>query len=955
MKTHKLGVIVPYRERIEHLQLFEGKINNYLSERDLDFVLIVVEQGDDLPFNRGWLLNIGFVKAKELGCDYVVFHDVDMLPMDVDYSYSDIPLHLATNFTFDGNNERVIFDDYFGGVTLFPVEVFESINGFSNEYHGWGFEDTDLLYRCKLNGVPLDAKHINTKGGRGAALAMDGQSTFVMSDNFFVKDEDFSIFVSFSPSEILCDKERDYDVFPIFSIPGYDLKIAYNSFRRYFFQAFDSNHQYLQIVSEIKPPYKTNATITYKHSEGRVRFYQDGVLVGEKTIQGFWEYESEPFFYLGVDNFNIDRPTFFKGSIDSFGVFDCELQKEEVLSISNNRHFGLTMDFDEYASSEHLKLCYDSKAVKDGKFIDLGYGNSEGVIKNGEIKAPYLGSSQSSDLTQEVVIPFRRQCVFTALKHEENGYLGGGWKDASTRHNEVRYHNEVVQGKIDIKADGLSSLSYKVTSSSQAHKRLHIVVENMKHKLGVCIPYRDREDHIKQLIPHLSSYLNKQGIAHRFYVAHQADDTLFNRGAMKNLAAKVAFDDGCDYIAWHDVDMLPIEQNGVAPDYSYPADAPTHIATKLSKYDYGIGYDQYFGGVVLFTKEQVMRTNGYSNDYWDWGQEDDDLFWRAHFENYTINNTLWHYKDKAVAEFNGMNSFISIPCDEQINEALHQDHAVSILFKAEQQLDKAQIWMVGDENKRFIEYPLFRKDGSWSYGMSFNNSRAVTMTVFDRNNTHHYNYAKRFEDLWTWVTLSYSSETKQYSFFLNDEVTCQVNGTKQNTPFPVPIEPKHHQSGKPFLLGFCNHQNTYFKGKIGELKIFNKHFKTSGETHTNKANLLLHYDFSNGVRDKISNTGAYCANIRMSKESIDVIGGVLPHRREGMFDCLPHIDEGYSNGGWVKGKTTARNERRFVTEMQQGKIDYKKEGICSVGDVFEIVNIDTEQYPNTVFINCKLR
>jgi hypothetical protein len=75
---------------------------------------------------------------------------------------------------------------------------------------------------------------------------------------------------------------------------------------------------------------------------------------------------------------------------------------------------------------------------------------------------------------------------------------------------------------------------------------------------------------------------------------------------MKNIAAYYAFKDGCDYIAWHDVDMLPHEEC----DYSYPEETPIHIATKLSKYQYGLGYDQYFGGVVLFTKEQAERTNG---------------------------------------------------------------------------------------------------------------------------------------------------------------------------------------------------------------------------------------------------------------------------------------------------------------------------------------------------------
>ena len=58
---------------------------------------------------------------------------------------------------------------------------------------------------------------------------------------------------------------------------------------------------------------------------------------------------------------------------------------------------------------------------------------------------------------------------------------------------------------------------------------------------------------------------------------------------------------------------------------------------------------------------------------------------------------------------------------------------------------------------------------------------------------------------------------------------------------------------------------------------------------------------------------------------------VLPQRRDGKFFCLPHQTEGLINVGgvdkWAKGETTAANERRYILEMQQGKIDYKKDGI----------------------------
>jgi hypothetical protein len=57
---------------------------------------------------------------------------------------------------------------------------------------------------------------------------------------------------------------------------------------------------------------------------------------------------------------------------------------------------------------------------------------------------------------------------------------------------------------------------------------------------------------------------------------------------------------------------------------------------------------------------------------------------------------------------------------------------------------------------------------------------------------------------------------------------------------------------------------------------------------------------------------------------------IIPHRRDGKFRCLPHIDEGLINGTWAKGKTTAANERRYVLEMQQGKLNHKEDGIKQV-------------------------
>jgi hypothetical protein len=115
--------------------------------------------------------------------------------------------------------------------------------------------------------------------------------------------------------------------------------------------------------------------------------------------------------------------------------------------------------------------------------------------------------------------------------------------------------------------------------------------------------------------------------------------------------------------------------------------------------------------------------------------------------------------------------------------------------------------------------------------------------------------------------------------------------------------------------------------------------------------LVLHYNFDISEDDIINDCELFNNNTIFTNEDIEVKDLILPYRRECSFDCIYHDDEGYVNGKWAKGETTARNERRFVTEMQQNKINYKEEGYNKILDVTELVNVDESLYPNTKFIN----
>jgi glycosyltransferase involved in cell wall biosynthesis len=142
-KNHKLSIIVPYRDREKALKLLIPSLQEYIPKQVENFEIIVVEQSNDKPFNKGLLNNIGF---KNSSGDYVCFHDVDLIPEFADYSYPEKPTHMSVHCSqFNYVN---IPDKIMGGVILFKREHFIRVNGYSNLYEGWGKEDDDLYERC---------------------------------------------------------------------------------------------------------------------------------------------------------------------------------------------------------------------------------------------------------------------------------------------------------------------------------------------------------------------------------------------------------------------------------------------------------------------------------------------------------------------------------------------------------------------------------------------------------------------------------------------------------------------------------------------------------------------------------------------------------------------------------------------------------------------------------------
>ena len=99
----------------------------------------------------------------------------------------------------------------------------------------------------------------------------------------------------------------------------------------------------------------------------------------------------------------------------------------------------------------------------------------------------------------------------------------------------------------------------------------------------------------------------------------------FNLGILKNIGFKLANDKNKDvensYYVLSDVDLLP--SNELLKDYLKYPDTPIHLGNKGTRY---LGNaDSFLGGVLSVNKEDFLKSNGYPNNFWGWGGEDDAL------------------------------------------------------------------------------------------------------------------------------------------------------------------------------------------------------------------------------------------------------------------------------------------------------------------------------------------
>ena len=149
-------IVIPYRNRETHLKYFIDNTVPLIEEYLPSTKVVVIEQEEGKEFNRGCLLNVGF-NEYENNTKYFITHDVDINPKE-------LTLKNYYNKYVSDNDILGIYTsvcDTLGGIIKISNNNIFKINGFPNDYWGWGAEDKALKNRADTHNLNKITNFVN--------------------------------------------------------------------------------------------------------------------------------------------------------------------------------------------------------------------------------------------------------------------------------------------------------------------------------------------------------------------------------------------------------------------------------------------------------------------------------------------------------------------------------------------------------------------------------------------------------------------------------------------------------------------------------------------------------------------------------------------------------------------------------------------------------------------------
>jgi len=467
----KLAIIVPYRDRQDHLDVFIPHMHEFLKDKGIDYTIFIAEQTDDRPFNYGKLCN---VVTKEVGEEYTyfAFHDVDMLPMndDCDYGYPDSPTHLASNVEAHGG--ELPYPQYFGGVIVISREDFENANGYSNEYWGYGFEDLDLLYRLQrsgaylekfydLNNVYSNYDELDILPYRIEKVSPSAEkriqqihcNKFGKSDYIYGTLNSLSqkmLTDSFSISFWFNDDTTRQPKKNLFVFEGCDSGLFLSNGNELIAQIWDINNNHNEVILSYSRNRWNHCVYSYDNTDKTLRLSINNKTKEIKLKEDFQIYDYRKHCIKISD----DKTSL---SISNILTFDSCISSDVIALLYNKGNSSLDDIESKYGIIPSINLNYDS-IYKNTLILDSG------KFKNHLKLYGKLSNNTITYTPNKIYLPIRLDSEYKSLVHTGDSNIIKKYYDYNpdiTENADIFFH-DIVTNNLDYKQIGLNTLKYSI-------------------------------------------------------------------------------------------------------------------------------------------------------------------------------------------------------------------------------------------------------------------------------------------------------------------------------------------------------------------------------------------------------------------------------------------------------------------------------------------------------------
>lgn len=332
----------------------------------------------------------------------------------------------------------------------------------------------------------------------------------------------------------------------------------------------------------------------------------------------------------------------------------------------------------------------------------------------------------------------------------------------------------------------------------------------MQKQLAVLLPSFDNSKEDLEVIKSIGDCLKKNNISHEFFVCSSSNHSL---GYKLNFLFKESLKEGYEKFACHDNEIYPLSEKC---NYDFSGEYPLQVASEID--NESITYSNTFG-CVLFSKNHYQTIKGVNNDL----DLKIDLLnnLKNRFKNHSLLESLnltSNYKNKAIAQFDGESSSITIQPHDDLKNLTNKSFSFFFLVKPEG----------GDENLtgKNTKIPLLSRcgleflsyDENGKVYVSITNTELKTFTLESRIVLND----------WNMIFVNINIE--------ESKLAISINGHESTKTIPSNYKMEIlHYLRHPIVIGSsCSRTNVNNKKFKGELAIFGMLDSVSGPQSDNE-------------------------------------------------------------------------------------------------------------------------